>query len=191
MISNFSSNVICKTYPITSEEYEALEKKFGQLCHYQSWQLLKKNTRNNHTNEEDDIVQEMRLALIISACYHKRQTYIKKCFKVLHKHVSDLFIIFVLQELQDLWKNRKRHGANRQKFGPYQEAILFKLVEKYVPNSEKPNKNDPLEIDSAFHTYCKSITWNTLRGLGKKITKEKSWRTGLTSLSDYDYLAYI
>jgi len=180
---------IINSYPITSEEYETLEEKFGQLCHYQSWQLLKKNTRNNHTNEEEDIAQEMRLALIRSACYYKRQTYIEKCLKCAEDHVEDLFFQKVVNELKFLWKNRTRHGANRQKFGAYQEEILFKIVNKIVPKNKRPNKNSPLVMDSKFNTYCKAITWNAQKNIGKKITKEKTIRGSQVSLSEYDYLS--
>jgi hypothetical protein len=194
---------IIAAYPITSDEYTVLEDKFGQLCHYQSWQLLKKNTRNNHTNEEDDIAQEMRLALIRSACYYKRQVYIEKCFGCLGEYyvdpenselktfvstIEDDFTSSVVEELANLWKNRTRHGANRQKFGPHQEEMLFATVKKYVPKAERPDRNEPLVLDSKFNTYCKAITWNAQKSIGKKITREKSWRTGLVSLSEFDYL---
>ena len=32
-----------------------------------------------------------------------------------------------LEELINLWKNRTRHGANRQTFGDYQELVLEKI----------------------------------------------------------------
>lgn len=193
---------IISAYPITSDEYSVLEDKFGQLCHYQSWQLLKKNTRNNHTNEEDDIAQEMRLALIRSACYYKRQVYIEKCLNAIGYYVdtkpgedrkfkstiNDKFIAQIVEELANLWANRTRHGANRQKFGPYQENILFNIINKYVPKIDRPDRKSPLILDGKFNTYCKAITWNAQKSIGKKITREKSWRTGLVSLSEFDYL---
>jgi len=179
---------IISAYPITSDEYSVLEDKFGQLCHYQSWQLLKKNTRNNHTNEEDDIAQEMRLALLRSACYYKRQVYIEKCLKIVDDYVKDDFTQEVVDELRNLWENRTRHGANRQKFGPHQEAMLFDIVKKHVPKSKRPDRASPLVLDGKFNTYCKAITWNAQKSIGKKITREKSWRTGLVSLSEFDYL---
>ena len=193
---------IIASYPITSDEYTILEEKFGQLCHYQSWQLLKNNTRNNHTNEEDDIAQEMRLALIRSACYYKRQVYIEKCLnsigsyidtkpgevRIFKSTIDDEFTAKVVEELANLWANRTRHGANRQKFGPHQEAMLFAIVKKHVSKSERPDRTEPLVLDSKFNTYCKAITWNAQKSIGKKITREKSWRTGLVSLSEYDYL---
>ena len=38
--------LIQNSFPITEEEYSILEKKFGELCEYQAWQLLKKNTNS-------------------------------------------------------------------------------------------------------------------------------------------------
>jgi len=91
--------------------------------------------------------------------------------------------------LQDLWNNKTRHGANRQKFGPYQEKILYKLTRKIVPKKERPNKKATLKIDSKFTTYCKAITWNEQKSMGKKITREKVIRSSCVSLSEFDYLA--
>jgi hypothetical protein len=36
--------VIQNSFPVTEEEYLILDGKFGELCEYQAWQLLKKNT---------------------------------------------------------------------------------------------------------------------------------------------------
>ena len=63
-------------FPVTSEEYEKLDEKFGDLCEYAAWQLIKKNSRNNHTDEQTDISQELRIALIRAGSYYKRQVYI-------------------------------------------------------------------------------------------------------------------
>jgi hypothetical protein len=175
-------------FSITADEYEMLDKKFGNLSNFQAWQLLKKNTKNNHTNEFEDIIQELRMHLIIAGAYYKRQVYIEKCLIIARKYAKDPFIKNILDELNSLWKNRKRHGANRQKFGPYQEKILNNIVKMIVPPKERPSKKTPLKLDSKFSTYCKAIAWNCQKNLGKKITKEKSIRTGLTSLSEFDYL---
>jgi len=175
-------------FSITNEEYEMLNAKFGDLSNFQAWQLLKKNTKNNHTNEFDDIVQELRMHLIIAGTYYKRQIYIEKCLEVVWKYARDPFIKNIINELISLWKNRKRHGANRQKFGPHQEKILSNILKMIVPPKERPSKKSPLELDSKFAIYCKAIAWNCQKNLGKKITKEKSIRTGLTSLSEFDYL---
>jgi len=94
----------------------------------------------------------------------------------------------VLNELEHLWANKTRHGANRQKFGEFQEQVLERIVKKFVPKNLRPNKYKSLSIDPKFRTYCKNITWNAQKSMGKKITREKSWRSGLVSLSEYDYL---
>ena len=62
------------------------------------------------------------------------------------------------------------------------------MIEKFVPKEEKPDKEAALKIDSKFATYCKAIVWNGQKSMGKKITREKSIRSGMVSLSEFDYL---
>ena len=175
-------------FPVTSEEYEKLDEKFGDLCEYAAWQLIKKNSRNNHTDEQTDISQELRIALIRAGSYYKRQVYIVGCLELCAKHAQDKFVKCVVEELCELWRNKTRHGANKQKFGPHQEKILEKLVKKIVPKKERLSRKAPLRIDSKFVTYCKSITWNAQKSMGKRITREKGIRSWQVSLSEYDYL---
>ena len=180
--------VISNKFPISHEEYEELDKEFGKLLHFQAWGLKKKNAKNNFPEDQEDIAQDLRIALLRAGSYYKRQTYITDSFFVLKKYVKDRFLRLMLNELQNLWSKRTRHGANRQKFGEYQELILEQLIEKHVPSDKKPQKSRPLIMNKEFSGYCKSITWNELKLAGKKITKEKPIRTGLVSLSEYDYL---
>jgi hypothetical protein len=177
-----------ESYQITNAEYEELHTQFGRLACTQAWELLRKNTKNNHTDDFDDIVQDIRMALVRAGVYHKRQVYIKACFEEVFEHVRDKFVCKVVHELESLWTNRTRHGANRRKFGLHQERMLESIVNKYVPENCRPQKDRKLVIDPTFTTYCKSITWNQQKSMGKRITREKSWRTGLVSLSEYDYL---
>lgn len=179
---------ILSDFMINEEEYSDLDKHYGQLVEYAAWQLIRKNSRNNHTDEQIDVSQELKIALIKAGAYYKRQTYIESCLEVLKLYVKDTFLQHILAELQDLWLNKTRHGASRQKFGPHQERILYKLIKTLVPPNERPKKNAILKIDSKFATYCKAITWNTLKALGKRITREKSVRYGLVSLSEFDHL---
>jgi hypothetical protein len=180
--------IIQDSFPVTEEEYAILNEKFGELCEYQAWQLIKKNTRNNHTDSQEDIAQDMRIALLRSASYYKRQCYIEACLDLCKKCAKDKVIKSVVKQLANLWKNKTRHGANKQKFGPHQEKMLDKLVKSLVPIKERPNRKAPLKMDAKFTTYCKAITWNAQKSLGKRITREKSIRTGMVSLSEYDYL---
>lgn len=182
---------IANAFPITEEEYSQLDKKFGQLVEFAAWQLFKKNSRNNHTDEQSDISQELKISLLRAGSYYKRQTYIISCLNACCRSVSDKFSQKIVQELLDLWSNKTRHGANRQKFGPHQEKILECLVQKYVPISHRPSRDLPLKLDATFSAYCKAIAWNAQKSLGKKITKEKSLRTSLVSLSEYDYLGAV
>lgn len=179
---------IQNAFPVTEEEYLALNSKFGELCEYQAWQLLKKNTKNNHTDSQEDIAQDMRIALLRAASYYKRQCYIENALNLCKEYATDEFIKSVIKQLINLWKNKTRHGANCQKFGPHQEKMLDKLVKCLVPIKERPDKNAPLKMDTKFITYCKAITWNAQKALGKRITREKSIRTGMVSISEFDYL---
>lgn len=180
---------ITSSFPISNEEYMDLEKSFGQLTKYAAWQLLRKNAKNNHTDDFEDINQELVISLIRAGSYYKRQIYIERCFDVAKKYVKDIFIIKLLEGLENLWRNRTRHGANRQKYGAYQEELLYRIVKKFVPPRERPKKDAPLKIDGKFGTYCKAIAWNAQKSLGRKITKEKSIRSGQVSIGDFDYLA--
>jgi hypothetical protein len=177
-------------FPITSEEYKSLEKKFGQLCYYAAWQLTRKNSNNNHQCDLDDFQQELMLAVLRAGSYYKRQVYIDSSFSALFDSKMDKVARMVLEELFDLWKNRTRHGANRQKFGDHQEKILDNLCECYLRDFRIPDKKRELIFDAKFFTYCKQIVWNAQRNLGKKITREKPIRSGQVSLSDHDYLVY-
>jgi hypothetical protein len=179
---------IFQSFPISEEEYSELDTRFGQLAHYISWQLYRKNSRNNHTNEHEDIVQELAIALIRAGSYYKRQVYIEKCLELCQKYVKDKLLKKIINELQYLWENKTRHGANRQKFGPHQEKILCRITRKIVPKLERPSKKAHLVIDDKFITYCKAITWNAQKSMGKKITREKSLRSAMVSLSEFDYL---
>jgi N-acetylmuramoyl-L-alanine amidase CwlA len=106
---------------------------------------------------------------------------------IVKKFVVDSFLLKIIEELEDLWVNRTRHGANRQKFGGWQEQILERLVKKYVPVKHRPDKKERLKIDAKFATYCKAIVWNGQKSLGKKISREKPIRNGVVSLSEFDH----
>jgi len=179
---------IQKAFPISSGEYEQLHKSFGDLAHYAAWQLVKKNVRNNLTDDPEDISQEILCASIQAGSYFKRQVYLESCMKACRKYITDVAVKGVLAELEDLWCNRTKHGANKQKFGEHQEKMLETLVEKFVPVDDRPRRDKPLEITAKFTTYCKAVLWNRQKSLGKKITREKAIRSGIVSLSEYDYL---
>lgn len=174
-------------FPISNEEYQKLADQFTDLCEYAAWQLIKKNSKNNHTDEQEDVSQELKLALVRAGSYYKRQVYIENCLKLVDKYCKNKMTRMVVDELKYLWKNKTRHGANRQKFGPKQEDMLEKLLD-IIPEEERPRKDQELKIDTKFKTYCKAITWNAQKAIGRKITKEKSIRSGIVSISEYDYL---
>ncbi len=180
---------ISSNFPVTESEFAELDKKYSKLCEYIAWELIRKNTRNNHTDDQQDISQELKIALIRAGSYYKRQVYIESCLDLCEKYARDKFTKLIVKQLKNLWENKTKHGAARQKFGPHQEMILDDLVKKVVPARERPMKNQPLKIDNKFSIYCKSITWNAQKSMGKKITREKGFRTGQVSLSEFDYLS--
>lgn len=179
---------IFRTFPLTNDEYAELESRFGDLCKFQSHQLRRKNLKNNPGFDLDDFIQDQRMALFTAGCYYKRQMYIVSSLALVKEYAKDSFTEQVCRELQSLWDNRKRHGANRQKFGEHQERLLTRLVRQCVPRHLWPRKNRPLEFDHKFTNYCKSITWNKQKTNGRKISKERSFRSGLVSLSEFSYL---
>lgn len=179
---------IARNFPITESEFIELDKKFSKLCWHAAHELKKKNTNNNYIDDPEDIKQELQMSMLRAGSYYKRQVYIEKSFEAASKNVKDKFMLKVLNELQNLWNNRTRHGANRQKYGKFQERILDRIVNKFVPKEQRPQKDAPLKIDSKFTTYCKAIVWNGQKSMGKKITREKSIRTGMVSLSEFEFL---
>ena len=179
---------ILKSFPISAEEYETLDKKYGQLCEYAAWQLYKKNSRSNHTDDQTDVAQELRISLLTAGSYFKRQVYIERCLELCQQYAKDAFTKEVIGTLSNLWLRKTHHGANRQKFGPYQERMLDRLVRKIVPRAVRPSKNAPLLFNTKFNTYCKAITWNRQKTLGKCYTREKPIRDQMVSLSEFDYL---
>lgn len=180
---------ICQSFPITSQEFDLLNKNFGKLCYYAAHQLQKKNCKNNYTDDFEDINQELQLSIIRAGSYYKRQIYIEKCFDVISQYKIDCFLQKIVNHLKSLWENRTRHGANRQKFGAKQEIFLDKIIKTIIPKERRPNRQEELKIDNKFATYCKAIVWNGQKSMGKKITREKSIRSGQVSLSEYDYLS--
>lgn len=180
---------IVRAFPISNEEFFELEKEFGKLAYYASWQLKKKNSQNSVTNDIEDDTQEMSIAVIRAGSYYKRQTYIEDCFAALKVYLKDKLLLKILEELEALWFKRKSHGAGRQKFGDFQEKILEMMVQHHVPDVHKPDRNRKLKIDRKFIIYCKRIVWNQTKFLGKQITREKSIRNGLVSIDKFTNLA--
>jgi hypothetical protein len=180
---------VFKNFPVNDSEYIKLEKKFGQLAYYASWQLIRKNSCNNHQFELEDVSQELMVAVLRAASYYKRQVFIDSSLTALQQAQMDKTSRLILRELIDLWNNRTRHGASRQKFGDYQEFILDLFLKKFLNEDEIPDKKRELQMETKFLTYCKQILWNASKHLGRKISREKPLRSGQVSLSDHDYLS--
>jgi len=175
-------------FKISNEEYRILEKQFGNLCYFAAQQLYRKNKKNNQTDEIEDIAQELRLALLDTGVYCKRQIYIERCLEVAHKYCDkDYFLKKIVDKLQELWDNRKVKGI-KKRFGQHQENLLDFIIKRCVPEEERPDPNAKLVVDIKFIKYCKQIVWNRQRNLGKRITRELPLRNGICSLSSFDYL---
>ena len=196
---------ICIKYRVTEEEYLDLNKEYGRLCWTAAHDLKRKNSRNNYTDDAEDIYQNLVEAMLRAGSYYKRQVYIEKCLELAMKatgvtvatdddgkvtvtHAGNDLVGWIVGELVVLWSNRTRHGANRQKFGKFQEQLLDRIVRKVVPARYRPRRTERLRMDSKFGTYCKAIVWNSQKSMGKRITREKSIRTGLVSLSEFDHI---
>lgn len=175
-------------YRITNSEYDVLSKKLDSYAKWAAWRLIKRNTKTSHTDDWEDVYQRVLWAIVRAGAYYKRQTYIEKCFILLNEYTEDEFTKMVINELEDLWKSRKRHGANKQKFGFFQENLLDKMVKSFVPKEFQPNKNSLLVFNKEFDKYCKSIICNELRSLGKSISKEKPFRDVFVSLDKFDFI---
>lgn len=180
---------IFKRFEITTEDYKLLEKKFDSLCKFVAWRLKQSNARNNCTDDLDDFIQEMRLAVLYAGAYYKRQTYIEECLVLLKKNLTDHFLKLILDELVSRWRSRSKSGDERKRFDVYHEEILENLVKENIPEKIRPSRKRPLNIDQRFPIYCKNIIWNKKKAVGRKITKERSLRGGLVSLGQYEYIS--
>ena len=63
-------------FPVTNDEFLILEDMLGLLAEDVAWKLIKKNSRNNHTENQEDISQEIRMSMLTAGSYDKRQVYI-------------------------------------------------------------------------------------------------------------------
>lgn len=186
--SGHKHNEMYKKFKVSDEEYVEMCNKFKKLCYAQAWDVIRRNSSNNHNFDIEDLIQTQLLSALKSTIYLKFYRYTEKCFAVCEKYVSTKKDKKLLDKLLGFWNNRKRHGAHRRTFNSQHEEQLEELVLKLVPEKEIPKPQDPIEMDAAFGVYFKSCTWNSTRSVGKSITKEKNLRVGMCSLSDYDYL---
>ena len=182
-------NAIFDSFGLTNEECLELESKFGKLCYKIVWELKRKNSKNNYTEDLDDVMQELRISMVKAGCYYKRQTYLEECMKICSEYIKDEFLLLVLNVLRDLWSIRTHHGAHRTCFGEYQESLLGMLVLTLDENI-RPKKRK-LEVDSDFGTYCKAILWNCQKNLGRKISKMRNIRNNCVSISEFDYMGSL
>lgn len=173
---------ILQTYSISDEEYDELLDQFDKLIYFIAWKHIKTNRHNNLTDELEDVIQELRIALVQSAGYYKRQCYILNCFDALKTCKEP-----IIEELRYKWDNRIKHGARKRLFGQPEEQILNNIINYFLPEGSRP-QIEKIKINTKYKTYCKSILWNAVKALGRKITKEQPIRQGITSLSEFEYI---
>lgn len=182
---------IVKDFPISDQEYHQLESEFGNLCHFQAWRLIRWNSFSNLADDPDDFIQDLKISMLQAGSYYKRQVFMESCFQALARVIYSLDrqAREELLLLRGLWKDRRRHGARKQKFGPQHERSLQDLVDKYLPPEARPRRDKPLVIDKDVRIYIRSCTWNQQRSMGKKIKKESAIRVGQVSLSEFDVVS--
>lgn len=174
-----------KEFSVTNEEYDILNKQFGELCYFIAHQLIGENIKNNFTDDFDDVVQEIRLALLDAARYYKRQTYIEDALKCARLHCKGERVLSLLVRLETMWQDRK----TRRRFKKKQEDLLERLLD-YIPQEVRPSKQQNLKMNKEFFGYCKSILWNRKKFLGKKISRDRPIRSGILSLSQFDHRSF-
>ncbi len=175
-------------FKLTDDEWKQIYNRFWKLGRHQARSLLNGNLKGSHTEDQEDIEQEMFQSMITAAMYHKRQCFIDYCFKSIRKHVKDENVLTKAKELENIWNKKTVKGMVRKKFGINQEKTLYKLVNQHIPQEVRPSPTDPFTFDQNFDKYCKNITWNRIKNIGRKITKERSLRSGMASLSSFNYL---
>jgi hypothetical protein len=134
--------------------------------------------QQNLSEQEEDIYQELRIAMLKAASYYKRQTWVEACLESLPDSPAK-------QRLTDRWDGRAHHKRGAS-FGECEEQELKRLVEQ---TSERPSPHTPLVIDATCRTYIKSIIWNHKKHLGKRISRETPLRAGCVSLSEHQFLS--
>lgn len=178
----FKPAAVLSKFRLSDKEWIDLDKKYGKLCKFQARTLLDKNTTSMHTEDYEDIEQEMRQSMIVAALYAKRHKYIEDCFEIGNKIIKDDKNLFTLNKLESIWRNK----ATR--FTRVHDQMLEDLMINCVPENYRPSPNTPLDVDSSkFKAYCKGITWNRCKAMGRKITKERPLRSGIVSLSKFDF----
>jgi hypothetical protein len=173
-----------KCFRVTDNEYRQLNDRYGKLSHAQAWEYNRRNS-GFCMEEREDVVQELCIALMTAGSYYKRQVYVDSCLEVLKKYVKDIVLKSIVDRLDYLWSNKTKHGAGKRRFGKPQEVILDKLVNNCVPPDERPSKTRSLQLDAKFGSYCKAITWNRMKNIGIKSSREKEVRAGEVSIADY------
>jgi len=176
---------IQKRYPITNQEFEVLEEKYGKLCWYAATNLAFTNGKSEEDRQY--FHSEILIGIFRAGSYYKRQTFIENVFEYLDKYKDEMESsdIFNLEKLKDTWK----HKAN---FTETHEIIIREILKKYenISKEECPKDNFSLIFDDKFEIYCKAIIWNTKKSLGQAISKDNENRRKEVSFDDCQFLEH-
>lgn len=174
---------IQKRYPITNEEFEVLEKKYGKLC----WFAASKLASSNKKSEEDlqDFHSEILIGMFRAGSYYKRQTFIENVLEYLNK----CRVYMSAEDLTSL-KMLIKTWDRKADFTEIHEVIIRDILAKYQDAiaDKTPSDTFTLQFNEKFEVYCKAIIWNTKKSLGQSISKENEHRCQEVSLDEWGFL---
>jgi hypothetical protein len=169
---------IQKRFPITEDEFNKLEEKYGKLC----WFAANKLAASQHRSPEDldDFHSEIQIGMCRAGSYFKRQTFIENAFQFLRSQELSKSDKKEFDDIENLWNTKK------SRFGIKEEDNLRSILDNY--NEKDFDYSIPLDFDEKFKVYCKAIIWNTYKALGQQMSKENSVRSSEISLDEWPFL---
>jgi hypothetical protein len=149
-------------FSVTEEEFDSLTEALGRLCHKAAWEVIK-SYRNE---EQENIAQELSIALIRSAAQYKRKNYFARAFQWLEEkgHIDSPFVAC----WKDLFDTHKMTHEEEEEFISFMDQIAGPAA---------PRVDEPLSMDEGGLRYIKTCVWNqqkfTLKNLGKQRMRSK------------------
>jgi len=176
---------IQKRYPISNEEFDILQTKYGKLCWFAATKLAASNKKCD--DDLQDYHAEISISMYRAGSYYKRQTFIENAFEYLNR----CKIYIATEDMNDLI-NLQSCWNKKANFYEQHEDKLLALVNKYGKNPniemQTPDPTTKLVFDDKFSVYCKSILWNASKNIGQNISKENHNRVKEVSLDEWGFL---
>ena len=165
------------SFCITSTEYIQIKDKIGDLPWTIGWQFLRQSPPNAHTEEIEDLSQDVWLSICGAVHCIKRQKYVKEAFKLIEKFNPNNK---EKQRLEDRWNHRA--GTGKKSFHIEEELELRNLVNQTIPKEIRPDPYLELKINDKILPYLKSAMYNkSKRKIGTNI-KERPLRKSSISI---------